>query len=215
MKNIGSRYTARRLAVYFIGLIILSLGIDLNTKTKLGIAPVISVASNISVITGVMLGLVTFLYYVFMIFLQILIKKKEFKLWQFLQVPCAFVTSAVMQIFDMIIPTPDSLAMRLVFLAGAVLLTAAGAGVVVAMNIVPNPADGLAAAVGEMFGKDYGFGKNIIDFTAIVIALVLGWIFTGGILGIGIGTVISMICIGRVAALLRGCFARIYDWTQK
>lgn len=42
----------KRIIVYIAGLIILALGIDLNTKTMLGISPIISVPYNISVISG-------------------------------------------------------------------------------------------------------------------------------------------------------------------
>ena len=140
----SNKYSIKRIAVYLVGLVILSLWIDLNTKTNLGIAPIVSVPYNISVITGYLLGIVTFAYYVFLILLQILIKKREFKMWQFLQIPCAFLTSAGMQFFDNIIPGSNSMFISLLYLAAAVFLTAIGAGVVVEMNIVPNPADGFA-----------------------------------------------------------------------
>lgn len=211
---VSNKYTLKRVAVYIIGLVILSLGIDLNTKANLGVAPVVSVPYSISVITGYLLGIVTFFYYVFLIFLQILIKKKDFKIWQLLQIPCALLTSAGMQFFDNIIPASKSICTGILFLIGAVFLTAIGAGVVVAMDIVPNPADGLAVAVGELFGKDYGFGKNMVDIISMLIALLFGWIFTRSILAIGIGTVVSMIFIGRIASLFRNIFERIYIWTQ-
>lgn len=211
---VNNKYTLKRIAVYVVGLVILSLGIDLNTKTNLGIAPVVSVPYSISAITGYMLGIVTFVYYVFLIFLQILIKKKDFKFWQFLQIPCAFLTSAGMQFFDNIIPASKSIHTGFLFLIGAVILTAIGAGIVVTMDIVPNPADGFAVVVGELFGKDYGFGKNLVDIISIIIALLLGWIFAGNIPVIGIGTVVSMVFVGMIASLFRTIFEKIYIWTQ-
>lgn len=211
---VNNKYTLRRIAVYMIGLVILSLGIDLNTKTNLGIAPIVSVPYSISAITGYLFGIVTFVYYVFLIFLQMLIKKKEFKIWQFLQIPCAFLTSAGMQFFDNIIPASKSIFTGFLFLMGAVFLTAIGAGIVVAMDIVPNPADGFAVAVGGLFGKGYGFGKNIVDIVSIITALLLGWVFATNILVIGIGTVVSMVFVGRIASLFRNVFEKIYIWTQ-
>lgn len=212
---VSNKFSIKRIVVYLIGLVILSLGIDLNTKTNLGIAPIVSVPYIISLKTGILLGIVTFAYYVFLILLQILIKKKAFKIRQFLQIPCAFLTSAGMQIFDNIIPSPKSILESCVYLFLAIVITAIGAGVVVEMNIVPNPADGLASAVGDIFGKEYGFGKNIVDIVSIIISTSLGWIFTGRITGIGIGTVCSVIFIGRVASLFKDIFKKIYNWTQR
>ena len=43
-----------------------------------------------------------------------------------------------------------------------------------------------------------GFGKNLFDFSAIVISLAIGLIGAGRPVGIGIGTVIAMVGTGRV-----------------
>lgn len=49
--------------------------------------------------------------------------------------------------------------MRLLVLALAIILTGIGAAVTVDVNIVPNPANGLARVLGERCGKNMGFGK--------------------------------------------------------
>ena len=91
--------------------------------------------------------------------------------------------------------------MRLALLVLAIILTGIGAALTVDVNIVPNPADGLARVLGEKCGKNMGFGKNLFDFSAIVISIVIGMIGAGHIVGIGIGTVVAMICTGRVIAV--------------
>ena len=42
------------------------------------------------------------------------------------------------------------------------------------MKIVPNPADGLAQAVGDALHKGMGFGKNTIDFISVLITCGIG-----------------------------------------
>ena len=64
---------------------------------------------------------------------------------------------------------------------------------------------------GETCHKGFGFGKNLFDGISIVISLIIGFVFTGGILGIGLGTVISMIFTGRVIALLETSISRLYS----
>ena len=205
----------KRIIVYIAGLIILALGIDLNTKTMLGISPIISVPYNISVISGWLLGAVIFSYYVLLVILQLLIQKKDFPVYQFLQIPCAFVTSAAVQIFDNVIPVPGHIALKIIVLILAIVVTAIGASLVVEMKIVPNPADGLANIIGTKLGHGFGFGKNIIDFISITVSIIIGLVAKGSIIGIGIGTVITMIMTGRVIALLQNTIDSIYGWASK
>ena len=49
--------------IYFIGLIVLALGIVLNTKTLLGVSPIISIPYNICHIWHLNLGAITFVFY--------------------------------------------------------------------------------------------------------------------------------------------------------
>lgn len=205
----------KRIIVYIAGLIILALGIDLNTKTMLGISPIISVPYNISVISGWLLGAVIFSYYVLLVILQLLIQKKDFPVYQFLQIPCAFVTSAAVQIFDNVIPVPGHIALKIIVLILAIVVTAIGTSLVVGMKIVPNPADGLANIIGTKLGHGFGFGKNIIDFISITVSIIIGLVAKGSIIGIGIGTVITMIMTGRVIALLQNTIDSIYGWASK
>ena len=69
------------------------------------------------------------------------------------------------------------------------------------MRLVPNPADGLAQAIGDILGKNLGFGKNLLDFFSVAFSLTIGFLVTGGLAAIGIGTVIAMVGVGRFVAL--------------
>ena len=52
-----------RVIFYLAGLLILAFGITLNTKTGLGVSPIISVSFSISTILDVNFGDMTFLWY--------------------------------------------------------------------------------------------------------------------------------------------------------
>ena len=80
---------------------------------------------------------------------------------------------------------------------------------------MPNPADGLANIIGTKLGHGFGFGKNIIDFISITVSIIIGLVAKGSIIGIGIGTVITMIMTGRVIALLQNTIDSIYGWASK
>ncbi len=203
--------STKRLLVYCIGILILACGITLNTKTKLGVSPVISVAYNISQILHSPLGLTTFVYYAFLILLQFLLLPKEFSIFQCGQIICAFLTSAFIQLFDLILPSPEGMLPRLILLVIAIFLTGLGASITVGMKLVPNPADALANIIGKKAGRDLGLGKNILDASCIVIAIILGLLFSGSLLGIGIGTAVSVIFTGRVMALVQGFTNHLYE----
>lgn len=207
LKNIFSK----RVLTYCIGILILACGITLNTKTRLGVSPVISVAYNIAQILHTPLGATTFVYYAFLIFLQFLLLPKDFSILQCGQIICAFLTSAFIQLFDLILPSPDGMPFRLLLLFVAIFLTGLGASITVGMKLVPNPADALANIIGKKIGRDLGLGKNILDAVCILLAVILGLVFSGSLLGIGIGTAVSVLFTGRVMALVQGFTNRLYE----
>lgn len=81
------------------------------------------------------------------------------------------------------------------------LLTGIGAAVTVNMRLVPNPGDGIVAAVAERLGRDQGFGKNLVDVCCVALTCVIGLTAAGRVVGVGLGTVAAMVCVGRVIAL--------------
>lgn len=192
-----------RLIIYLAGIVILAFGITLNTKTLLGVSPIISMPYTISVLSGGALGVLTFLFYTIFIFLQFALLRREFELTRLLQIFMSFVTSAFIQLFDYAIPVPQSVVVRFIALAAAIILTGIGAALTVAMKFAPNPADGLADVIGKKLGKDFGFGKNLFDLLSLLFSVSIGLIFGKRIIGIGIGTVFAMIFTGRVIALLQ------------
>ena len=152
-----------RIALYLIGIMVLALGITLNTKTNLGVSPIISMPYAVAQIFGYETGTAVFVAYLIFIVLQIVLLKGKFTPFQLLQVAASYLTSAFITIFDRIFPAPDQMGMRLLVLVLAIILTGIGAAVTVDVNIVPNPADGLARVLGERCGKNMGFGKNLFD----------------------------------------------------
>lgn len=202
MKNIVKLIFSKRFAVYLAGMIILAFGITLNTKTGLGVSPIISVAYTFSQITGFSLGRMTFLWYLIMIALQAVLLGKDFKLYQLLQIGVSFVTSWFINMFDAALPEAEVLWMKILLLVGAVVITAVGVVLTVGMEMVPNPADGFASVLGKKLKKGLGFGKNLFDFSSIFLSLMVSLLWEGRLIGIGAGTFLTMILTGRVIALI-------------
>jgi uncharacterized membrane protein YczE len=209
-KRFSSKKFTLRLLVYVGGIVVLALGIDMNTKALLGVSPVISIAYNISVITGIKLGIMTFIYYGVLILIQLAMRGRDFPPHQFMQILMSFGTSFFIQIFDDILPVGETWLQKGIMLAAAIVITGIGASLTVGMHTIPNPADGLASIIGMKLGRNFGFGKNVLDLSCIGVALAIGLIFEHSLLGISVGTVIAMIFTGRVIALVQKTTDRIY-----
>ena len=200
MRNLKTKCT--RAVIYFIGLIVLALGIVLNTKTLLGVSPIISIPYNICHIWHLNLGATTFVFYCFCVLVEAVLKGKNFKLYELLQIPMSLVTSFFINIFDRYLNiVPDTLVQKLFVLFLAVIVTGIGAATMVNMKLVPNPADALAATIGDKLGKGMGIGKNLFDVTCFCTSGIIGLVFTGHIIGLGVGTVLAVIFTGRVIAV--------------
>lgn len=202
MKQEKVPMNATRLGIYLVGMIVLALGIVLNTKTQLGVSPIISVPYSIATIWGMNLGNTTFVFYIGCILMQILLLRKKFQPYQLLQVVVSLITSQFINLFDWVLDIqPQNFVQKLLVLVAAILVTAVGAATMVMMEMVPNPADALAKVFGDLTGHGLGLGKNIFDGSCFVLSLIIGFVFTGGIVGIGLGTICAVIFIGRSIAV--------------
>lgn len=187
---------------YVAGVMILAAGITLNTKSLLGVSPVTTLPYIASELTGISLGTTSFISYCVMLVLQAVLLGKLFRPIQLLQIVASVITSYFIEIFDRLMPAANGLVSQVIFLLLAVVLIAIGASLMIAMRLIPNPADALADVIGLVSKKGFGFGKNLLDALHIIIALVIGFLTGHPLLGIGVGTVVSMILTGRVIALV-------------
>ncbi|ADK14555.1 YitT family protein [Clostridium ljungdahlii] len=195
--------------MYCIGLVILALGIILNTKTGLGVSPIISIPYSISKIWNINLGNATMCIYILCVAGQAALRGKEFRPFDLLQVPMSIVFSRIINIFnDMIVINCDNLIMNLLLLAAAIILTGIGAYITVQMKIVPNAADGFTQALAERTKKGLGLAKNITDISSVMITVIIGLMCAGKIVGIGIGTLVAVIGVGRAIALTNMLFGK-------
>ncbi|HBO20074.1 MAG TPA: hypothetical protein DHU87_07670 [Ruminococcus sp.] len=185
-----------------MGLVILAAGITMNIKTGLGVSTIISVPFAISSIWNVNFSLVTFATYALFVVIEMIIKGSDRTVIDWLQIPFSIVFSLLLNMFSKLLDFNfGHLWQNTLYLAAAIICTGSGMSMMIAMKFVPNPADGLAQAIGKAFGKNMGFGKNILDASCVAIACVIGLLFDKRIIGIGIGTVAAMLLVGRCVAV--------------
>lgn len=199
-----------RILVYVVGMFILALGLTLNTKANLGVSPIISVPYSISQITGLNFGDLTFVVYAMFVVVQIIIhirlKNHKRIASDILQLPLSLIFTRLLNIFTVYIPTSQNFGIRFIILTFAIICTGIGAAMSLSMQIVPNPGDGIVQALAERFDKSVGITKNLFDCLNLSITLCISLFIAHQIVGVGIGTVIAVVGVGRVIALFHHIF---------
>ena len=208
----GRRKLINRLLSYGLGIVILALGITLNTKTGLGVSALVSIAYTVANAWNLNFALVTFLLYTCFALIEVGLKwgflpQLRKVLWKdLLQIPFSLAFSLLLNVFGGIIPVAEHVGAQIVMLVLAIVCTGIGAAMIVDMHLIPNPADGLAQTLGMVTKKGMGLGKNLLDCSCVGISAVIGLVARGRLIGIGIGTIAAMIGVGRVVALFNRCF---------
>lgn len=208
----GKRKLINRLLSYGLGIVILALGITLNTKTGLGVSALVSIAYTVANAWNLNFALMTFLLYTCFALIEVGLKwgflpPLRKVLWKdLLQIPFSLAFSLFLNVFGGIIPVAEHVGAQIVMLVLAIVCTGIGAAMIVDMHLIPNPADGLAQTLGMVTKKGMGLGKNLLDCSCVGISAVIGLVARGRLIGIGIGTIAAMIGVGRVVALFNRCF---------
>lgn len=202
--------TITRFSIYGAGAVILALGISLTTKAGLGVSPLISVPYAVAEISGWNFAFLTFLLYVSYVGIEFILKGKNKEWADLLQIPLSFVFSILLDLsgtgYDLLGVHPQTLWARFLFLLIAIVMVGVGVAMMIAMELIPNPGDGLAKAVGDAMHRNLGVGKNTIDIISVIITCCISLLAAGKLIGIGIGTVAAMICVGRCIALFNHFF---------
>lgn len=204
----SKKQTLNRAIIYTAGMIILAMGITLNTKTLLGVSPLISMPYSVSQITGLNFATLCFIMYALFVFIEIWLEGDRRTKIDWLQIPYSMAFSIVLQLCDDAYEgfmaalglSIESFPARLALLVVAIAMVGIGVSMSVSMKLIPNPADGLAREVGIKLKKGLGLGKNAIDITAVAITCIIGLVSVHHIVGVGLGTVAAMIGVGRAVA---------------
>ena len=207
----NQKIRAPRWIGYLLGNIVLALGLTLNTQTQLGVSPIMSMAYSASEIFGKNFGDSVFAMYVafvvIQIFIHIYLKRFQTIPLDAAQLLLSLIFTRILNVFKMIIPDFEadlggtiwgSLPLRLLFLLLAIVLTGIGAALTLNARLVPNPGDGIVQAIADLARKEIGLTKNFVDISCVIITCSICLIFGGKIIGIGIGTILAMIGVGRI-----------------
>ncbi|MGN0384830.1 MAG: YitT family protein [Lachnospiraceae bacterium] len=192
----------RRYVLFIMGLFFAGIGVAFTKHGELGVSPISSVANVMSCkFTFFSIGSWLILWNCVMIVGQILILRRDFKLYQFLQIPLSFLFGFFTD-FGMwlasFIPVPNYFVKLIVLFVGIVILSL-GVSLSVIANVIMNSGEAIVKAIADKTGIEFGNVKVAFDISCVTLAILLSLLFFDfRIVGIREGTILSALCTGFV-----------------
>lgn len=190
-----------RISAFSGSILMTALGIDLITVASLGTSPISSVPLVISLYTPWTFGQLTFVLNMVFIALQIVLLRRQFRPAELLQVAVNFVFSAAIDFFMHAMAGLQGLSWPLalaLLIAGCATL-AFGICIEVASQVLMVPGDGAVKAIAQTGKWRMGSTKVVFYSTMVTLAVILSFLYggLGTLTGLGIGTLISAMLVGR------------------
>ena len=190
------RFTAeyfKRLLILFIGLVIAHLGVTLFLLSNLGSDPfnvLIQGISNLLPLThGTCHQIICFL----IVGILLIIARSYIKTGTFV---CMFFGGPIIDIFSRmlggIINESSSMIVRFISLILGCFILAFGMTIVIKSEAGTGPNDLVGVVVSDKTKKPFGICRVIVDFSFVIIGVLLGGVF-------GIGTIVCAFLIGPIA----------------
>ena len=194
----------KRYLIFLVGLFVNSLGVILITKANLGTSPISSIPYVLSLNFPFTLGNFTIFFSIFLIVLQLIILRKNFKLEHILQIPASIIfgyfIDLTMILFSWV--NPEAYIMKIVYLLIGCLILGVGVYMEVLADVVMLPGESFVRAIVLTWKTNFGTTKICFDVSMSVIAAVLSFVFAGRLAGVREGTVIAALLVGFIARLI-------------
>ena len=194
----------KRYLIFLVGLFVNSLGVSLITKANLGTSPISSIPYVLSLNFPFTLGNFTIFFSIFLIALQLIILRRNFKLEHILQIPVSIIfgyfIDLTMILFSWV--NPEAYIMKIVYLLIGCLILGVGVYMEVLADVVMLPGESFVRAIVLTWKTNFGTTKICFDVSMSVIAAVLSFVFAGRLAGVREGTVIAALLVGFIARLI-------------
>lgn len=193
----------KRYLIFLVGLFINALGVSLVTKASLGTSPISSIPYVLSLNFPLTLGNFTILFSIFLIVLQILILRKNFKMENILQVPVSiafgYFIDLTMYLFFWV--NPQIYAVKLIALLAGCVVLGFGVYLEVLADVVMLPGESFVRAIVQTWNTNFGTTKILFDSSMTIIAGALSVAFFGKLNGVREGTIVAALLVGFIARL--------------
>lgn len=199
--------------ILFVSILIVGFAITLIAKAQLGATAVTSLAFVISQLSGLSFGMMTGLFNLIYVILQIAIQRKDFPKIQLLQIGVSFILGFAVDFANYLLRDllPETYIQQLmILLIGCVIM---GFGVFLQLKAakVYNPAEGIVNVVADVMNRPFGVVKTGFDVTLVILAVLLGLSVTGSVIGVREGTIVSALIIGPIIGVFQKLTNKLAD----
>lgn len=192
-----------RIPLYLVGAVVLGFGIVLCVKCELGVSPINSIPYVATHLVPLSLGTLSIFFCLINIALQLVLGERKDYIAILLQLPVSLLFGFVIDMWDVFLPTAETIVMRVIFLCGSLFFTALGILLIVVTDLVPDPPTGAVQAITRATKKNMGTVKILYDCSCVVLSLLLAFFGAHRMIGFGIATVASSLFVGRILGLLQ------------
>lgn len=208
-----------RTVQFLFGVLVMSFGIALTVRALIGTTPISSIPVVLAEALPLTVGEFTIILNLLMVVAQLIILRKQFPPLQFLQVFAAFAfgwsCDLSLWILQDLVPG-NYLTSLILSLVGSMTL-GIGVFIQVSAKAVYVPPEGLVASIVKVTGKDFGVLKIINDWSLILVAVALSFLFLGQLVGVREGTVIGAFLVGLTVSACRWLWSKtgIPGWGEE
>ena len=186
----------------------MAVGVVLSVKADLGVSPISCVPYIYSLRFPLTLGQTTIILNVLFIFIQMLLLRKKYSMFQLVQFPVIFLFGFFI---DLIMKysawmTPGNYFEQAFLCLLSCVVIGIGVFFEVKAALTYLPGEGLVMALTQTFGVEFGKTKIGTDSSLVAIGILSSLFFLGALEGIREGTVVAAVLVGYIVRFLHSRF---------
>lgn len=210
---------AKRLLLYVVGLFLLALGATFSIIADIGVSPVTSLPYALALVTGLSVGIMTFVAnFIYIIMQVIFLKQIRWKNFS-IQLVIAFLFGSFMDVTIWLtkpLPEADSIWLIVLYFVLGLVFVAFALLFYFTSSLPTMPYDSLTYAVANKWNIPFGKTKMVSDMLNVVVSIIICLVFIQSFGSIGIGTFIAAYGVGKlVGVFLTHLQPRLKAWVFK
>lgn len=190
----------KRFIVFIIGIFFSGLGIAFTKVGELGVSPVSSIPNILSIkFDFFTIGTWLIIWQMLLIAGEIVILRKDFKLYQLFQIPLAFFLGYCTDFGVWILShiRVDTYIVQLIMVIAGVVVLGFGIALTIVADVILNSGEAFVKVVSDKLNKNFGNVKIALDVTYVTTSIILSMLFFDmQIKGAREGTIIAAVCTG-------------------
>lgn len=207
-------YNIKQILYFALGILGIGFFAALQMKLNIGIGPWDGMGRSISYVTNLRVGDVSILLSVSIVFLTLLLLKRDFKLKHILTLLVGILLGQIINYFfytffaELVI---ESYVMKLIVFVLSVVLMAVAVSIVQTSRFISLPLESFCQEFGDRNGKSFAFVRQVVDVFSVITIIALTLLLKVP-LTLREGTIISMVIFGPITGVV---MPRLTRWLNQ